>query len=109
MQEDHLVQAAWAITLKSLRGWARISQRDLAAATKLNRPYISKMERGMALPSLHTMLKLSRGLGISLANLSRELEENYKDMGEKAQDFASQSGADGIRAYKRPHIIKNRE
>jgi DNA-binding XRE family transcriptional regulator len=49
--------------LRERRGW---TQQDLALATGILRPNIARIERGTALPSLATLVRVARGLGVSL-------------------------------------------
>lgn len=49
--------------LRKRRGW---SLSELATATKLSAGYISQLERGVAQPSLATMIELARTFGVSV-------------------------------------------
>ncbi|MBW2277459.1 MAG: helix-turn-helix transcriptional regulator [Deltaproteobacteria bacterium] len=47
-------------------GW---TQQDLADRTGIRRPNIARLERGASLPNLATLIKITGGLEISLADL----------------------------------------
>lgn len=55
--------------LKVLRTQQRMTLEELATATELTRSYLSKLERGMAKPSIGTALRLANALGVSVENL----------------------------------------
>lgn len=57
--------------LREAQGW---SQEQLAAQAELNRSYLGEVERGAATPSLATIDKLARALGVSGAELLRRCE-----------------------------------
>ncbi|WP_298955054.1 XRE family transcriptional regulator [uncultured Methylobacterium sp.] len=48
------------------RGWTLA---DLAAAVKLDKGYLSRVERGLKVPSVSTVLNLARALGVPVAQL----------------------------------------
>jgi XRE family transcriptional regulator, regulator of sulfur utilization len=52
-------------------GW---SQERLAESADLNRSYVGELERGQAVPSLITLDKLARALGLSPSNLLAQTE-----------------------------------
>ena len=54
-----------------LRGRAKISQLKLAELADLSLTYVSEIERGRRVPSLDTILKLSRAFGLTGAELLR--------------------------------------
>jgi DNA-binding XRE family transcriptional regulator len=53
-------------SLREDRGW---TQEELAHRSRLNRSYMSEVERGKSDVSLSTLQKIARPLGISLAEL----------------------------------------
>lgn len=55
------------MTLKTSRSNKLMSQELLAENIKMSRSYIVKLERASATPSVSTMLRLSKGLGMGLA------------------------------------------
>lgn len=55
--------------IKYFRSILNISQEKLAFQCELDRTYISLLERGKRNPSLINLLKVSKGLNISLSKL----------------------------------------
>lgn len=55
-----------ADALPAARAAADMSQKDLAAATGIDRSDISKIERGLANPSVSTLTRPAEGLGAEL-------------------------------------------
>jgi transcriptional regulator with XRE-family HTH domain len=53
--------------LRNAKGW---SQERLSIETKVDRSYISEIERGTRNPSLTTLSKLAKALDISVADLT---------------------------------------
>ncbi|MEY8174680.1 helix-turn-helix domain-containing protein [Burkholderia multivorans] len=70
----HSTNLAFGKALRTLRRARRTTQRDLAVSARLDRSYISLLERGESSPTLATMLAICRGLGISLADMASEVE-----------------------------------
>ncbi len=52
--------------LRQIKG---LTQEDLAETTGLDRSYLSHIERGVANPSLSTLLRISAALGVSICDL----------------------------------------
>lgn len=63
---DQEVLKVFGENLKSLRTKKNISQEEFADRTKLDRTYISGLERGKRNPSYLTLLKLARTLNIPI-------------------------------------------
>lgn len=57
--------------LREREGW---SQEALAEHADLNRSYVGEIERGQAIPSLLTLEKLAKALGLSLTTLVSHAE-----------------------------------
>jgi transcriptional regulator with XRE-family HTH domain len=64
-----------------IKRWRRlkcISQEELAVRSRIDRSYISELERNQSSPSIFTVLKLAKGLGtcpgLFLAEIHRELD-----------------------------------
>ncbi|WP_432720865.1 helix-turn-helix transcriptional regulator [Jeongeupia wiesaeckerbachi] len=51
------------------------SQEALAERADLNRSYLGEIERGVVVPSLHTMAKLALALDLKLSELVARCEE----------------------------------
>lgn len=67
-------------TLKSLRKKANLTQEQLAFNSNLDRTYISLLERGLRVPTVITLFKLSKALEIQpedFIKLVRISYENY--------------------------------
>jgi len=58
--------------IKSLRKIQNLSQEALAEKCDFDRTYISLLERGQRNPSYLNLLKLTKGLGITLSELFEE-------------------------------------
>jgi XRE family transcriptional regulator, regulator of sulfur utilization len=63
--------------VKNLREELRLSQELLADKADLNRTYLGEVERGVAIPSLITIEKISKALNISVSDIL-EKSEVYK-------------------------------
>ena len=66
----------FAATVRMLRCGLEISQEELAERADLHRTYIAGIERGARNPTLLTIKKLVRGLGVSAADLLSETKCN---------------------------------
>ncbi len=60
--------------LRTLRGAAKLSQEELAELSGLHRNYIGGMERGERNPTITSLRKVSKALGISLSKLLSGLD-----------------------------------
>jgi transcriptional regulator with XRE-family HTH domain len=56
-----------------------MSQERLAAASGLDRTFISLLERGRRQPSLSTLISLASALGTTASRLLREVEEIFEE------------------------------
>lgn len=65
---------AFRITVKEVRKEKNISQEKLALKSGVDRTFMSRIERGLSQPTLKTILKLCRGLGISSSELMEKIE-----------------------------------
>lgn len=66
---DQEILSIFGKNLKSLRMKKNISQEEFADRTKLDRTYISGLERGLRNPSYLTLLKLAHTLNIPIEHL----------------------------------------
>ena len=70
------VITCFAASVRKLRYGLGISQEELAERADLHRSYIADLERGARNPTLLTIKKLARGLGVSAADLLSETKCN---------------------------------
>jgi transcriptional regulator with XRE-family HTH domain len=61
--------------LRALREEKKLSQGDIQKRTGLVRPYISRVENGHTIPSIETLEKMARGLGVPMYQLFYDGEE----------------------------------
>ena len=66
----------FAASVRKLRHGLDISQEELAERADLHRTYIADVERGARNPTLLTIKKLAKGLGVSAADLLSEIKCN---------------------------------
>ena len=66
------ITRSFGASVKKLRSGLGISQEKLAERAELHRTYIADIERGARNPTLLTIKKLAKGLGISAADLLSE-------------------------------------
>lgn len=67
---------SFGITVRKFRSDLRISQEELAERADLHRTYIADIERGARNPTLLTIEKLAKGLGVSAADLLLKAASN---------------------------------
>ncbi len=67
--------AVFSATLKSLREWRGLSQDQIANGSRLDRTYISQLERGLKSPTLTTIEKLAGVLSIDPVRLLRSVSD----------------------------------
>ncbi len=72
-------EKSFRLTIRALREKAGISQESLAADSELDRTYISLLERGKRVPSLTTIHKVSKGLGMPLSEIIKIAEERLAE------------------------------
>jgi transcriptional regulator with XRE-family HTH domain len=72
------LKIAFAKTLKTLRKKSGMSQQELADYCDLERVYISKLERGVSMPSIETIFKLADVLKLRPFELVQFLEKQLK-------------------------------
>ena len=66
--------AAFGRILKQMREKKGLSQEELAFKAELHRTYVSQLERGVKSPSLKTIHRLAKALGLSSSALLRKAE-----------------------------------
>ncbi len=67
----------FAASVRMLRSGLGISQEELAERADLHRTYMAGIERGARNPTLLTIKKLAKGLGVSPADLLSEIKCNH--------------------------------
>jgi DNA-binding XRE family transcriptional regulator len=72
------IHARFGRTVRALRAKAGYSQESFADAIHIHRTSMGTLERGDGNPRLETILKIARGLGLSLSELFLAVE---KDVG----------------------------
>ena len=68
------VALAFGRVLRKLRTAAGLTQEQLAFEAELHRNYVSMMERGVNQPTITTLIKLSKPLGSSAAEIVTQVE-----------------------------------
>lgn len=75
MEEKQQVQKIFGEVLYELRIAKNLKQAELAEICDMDETYISDLERGKYMPSLFTVLKISKGLGLSLGEFAENLDD----------------------------------
>lgn len=70
-----MVQRSVAEKIRCSRKGARLSQQKLADSIGMNRTYLSDIEVGKGNPSLDVLVKITRGLDISLSYLFEDFDK----------------------------------
>ncbi len=60
----------FAENMKKIRGTKQMSQGDIFRATKIERAYISTLEAGKQNPTLETVEKIAKALGVKVGDLT---------------------------------------
>jgi transcriptional regulator with XRE-family HTH domain len=72
-------EEAFAQVLRRLRKAKNLTQDALAQESNLDRTYISLLERGLRQPSLSSILRLAKPLGVSSAQIITEVEAKLNE------------------------------
>lgn len=67
------------VLLEARKAVPGLSQEKLAEAAGLERAYISRLERGLALPTLTVLFLLAQKLDVSAAALISRVEQRFAD------------------------------
>ena len=67
-------ETAFGLILREIRVSRSLSQEELAHQCNLDRTFISLLERGKRQPTLTTILKLARTLGVAASTLVAKTE-----------------------------------
>lgn len=72
------IREAFGERVRRLRKVRGISQEDFANCCPLDRSYMGQIERGECSPSIETCHLIARALGITLSQLLRGIESEFK-------------------------------
>lgn len=72
-REARAVQRALALALRHLRKQKGIAQETLAIEVHMSRSHLSSIERGLGNPSIDTIARLLRYLGVDFAEFGAEM------------------------------------
>jgi len=75
-----MVDKAFSVVIRRLRQERHISQEKLALEAELHRTFVSQLERGLKKPSLKTVYKISKVLGISLPEMMVLILEEMENL-----------------------------
>ncbi|MCE5286072.1 MAG: helix-turn-helix domain-containing protein [Pelosinus sp.] len=70
-----MIDTKFGQVLRKLRTAKGLSQEEFALNIGLHRTYISQLERGLKSPSLRTIDKICKEIGISLVQFMEHLEQ----------------------------------
>jgi len=68
---DSYSAQAFGSVLRTVREQADMSQEELSHLAEIHRSHLSKLERGLAQPTLHAVFKLAEALGMKPTRLVR--------------------------------------
>ena len=71
----HPLQQQFGFVLRRRREAAGLSQEALAAEANLHRNYVGLLERGQRMPSILVVQQLAAALGMTMAELLAEVEQ----------------------------------
>ena len=74
-QKKNPILLAFGASIRKLRTKKNLTQRELAKRAGLDVTYISGIERGVRNASLKSLEKVSKGLGCSIAETCKDLDE----------------------------------
>jgi transcriptional regulator with XRE-family HTH domain len=64
-----------AKTLIKHRHLSKLSQEDLAELAGIHRTYVSQIERGLKVPTIAILFKISRALSVQPSDFIKEIEQ----------------------------------
>lgn len=67
-------------TLIKYRQLAKLSQEELADCANIHRTYVSQIERGLKMPTLAILFKISKALKQKPSELIQEIERQYDEL-----------------------------
>ncbi|GAA1704219.1 hypothetical protein GCM10009808_22590 [Microbacterium sediminicola] len=84
--EDALIGVSLGREIRTARQERNLSMRALAADAQISQPFLSQIESGQALPSVVTLFRLAKVLGISPSNLLPAIPEPAQILVTRAND-----------------------
>ena len=78
MEQKQQLQNIFGEVLHKARMEKNLKQAELAEICDMDDTYISDLERGKYMPSMFTVLKLSKGLGLTLSELGSRIDKFIK-------------------------------
>ena len=79
LTSDPIVAAAFGASVRLRRTARGLAQEALANVVKVERSHMGKIERGEHMPTLTVVLKIAKALGVSSADLMRDIESQLPD------------------------------
>ena len=79
METKKEIQEAFGQVLLELRKEKKLKQAELAEKSQMDVTYISDLERGIYMPSLHTILKLAIGLNINFEEIAKRIDSKFNE------------------------------
>ncbi len=76
---DPIVAVAFGASVRSRRTALGLAQEALAHLVMVERSHMGKIERGEHMPTLTLVLRISKALGVSSADLMRDIEALIPD------------------------------
>lgn len=122
MKKESTATAGVGARVRSLRMGRRMTQEDLAERSGLTSEAVTRVERGTRKPTLETLNKLARGLGVGVVDLlgggvpeftapppmSVHLRKIVSQL-EHQDDFVQKAAAEMIGAYVRAIRAKSKK
>ena len=75
MDKEALDPQCVGIAIYRYRRWRKMSQEVLSGLAGIGRTHLSAIERGERKPTLETLFRLSRALGVNMSDLVIEIEK----------------------------------
>lgn len=97
---DNSEERAFALVVGEVIEWHRahrdLSQRAPAEKSGVAQSTISRIERGDAIPDTMTLKRLARAFGLTVQQLTDDVEYAWEQTGKGAQGAQGAKGADGV-------------
>jgi len=110
---DKKLARAFGARLNDLRRRAGLSQEQLGHNSSMSVPFVSGLERGIRQPSLQSLTRLARGLGVSVEDLVRGLDKgspaNEDQISRVAQTMHKMNRKDAAKAVEAVDEIAGRK